>query len=101
MSQPTVRRVGAGEASIVHMGTYRMTQPEARALVDALSRVVVMPPRRKATRAVERCPECGHALSRHNELGYCSVTSPTKGDCMCGSTRATSTRPAVGAPGAS
>ena len=31
----------------------------------------------------ERCDICKHALSVHNELGYCWVRSRSKGDCMC------------------
>lgn len=34
--------------------------------------------------AGQKCSECGHALSRHNDLSYCQMTSPMYGDCMCG-----------------
>lgn len=36
-----------------------------------------------ATARTPRCDLCGHALSVHNELGYCWVSSRTKGQCPC------------------
>lgn len=94
MSEWNVSVIGKGESSTITVRhnrlatAFSMTQQEARDLVNDLSHVTLMPPRtRRPAGEVERCPECGHALSRHNELGYCSVTSRTKGDCMCGSVR--------------
>jgi hypothetical protein len=31
-----------------------------------------------------KCDECGHAMSRHNELNYCRHRSQRDGDCCCG-----------------
>ena len=36
---------------------------------------------------VERCSECGHALSMHNSLGYCRSKSKADGECTCDLTR--------------
>lgn len=46
--------------------------------------------RRQGKPMTERCEVCGHALSRHNDMGYCSVSMRYVGgrfvgkDCMCG-----------------
>lgn len=37
---------------------------------------------------VERCGVCGHALSMHNDLGYCRARSRSKGECPCDLTTA-------------
>lgn len=39
---------------------------------------------------------CGHALSRHNSLGYCRHTSKRDGDCICGDWRAERRRELAG-----
>lgn len=36
----------------------------------------------------KKCPTCGHALSRHNSLGYCRHQSRRDGYCICGDWRA-------------
>lgn len=51
MSEPTyrVKRTGKGEGSVIRvvapLCAFSMTQSEARQLIDALSRVTLMPPR--------------------------------------------------------
>lgn len=37
-------------------------------------------------REIERCELCNHALTRHNELGYCQVDY-RYGQCGCDSVR--------------